>query len=343
MGESALKSHCQPSKDPAKKSKHESRLEDKMKSLHFQTTGSSSSSGSSKNQTIESLVLPVANLHAEIRWAMKVVQSHFSLRSCLDMNELFKTMFPDNQIASQFQMSKTKCSFVINFGLGPYFKDSLISKINDSPYFSLQFDESMNRVLQNEQMDAHIRYWCSESNEVRNSYFDSKFLLRPNCDNITSAIDDVLTPLEKRKMINLGMDGPSTNWAVLRKVQENRRIAMLSPLEDIGSCTLHILNGAIQTGLTKSSSHLKEVMKAMWKLFHDSPARRDEFIKVNGSAEFAHNFCPTRWTENQPVAEKALKLWEKYIEIIEYFIKTPKPNQKTTGLMILYVITSKIR
>ena len=65
------------------------------------------------------------------------------------------------------------------------------------------------------------------------------------------------------------------------------------------------LNGAIQTGLTKSSSHLKEVMKAMWKLFHDSPARRDEFIKVNGSAEFAHNFCPTRWTENQPVAEKA--------------------------------------
>ena len=56
--------------------------------------------------------------------------------------------------------------------------------------------------------------------------------------------------------------------------------------------------------------------------------RRDEFIKVNGSAEFAHNFCPTRWTENQPVAEKALKLWEKYIEIIEYFIKTPKAQPK---------------
>ena len=49
----------------------------------------------------------VDSLDAEIRWALKMVTMHASFRSCLNLNELFSTMFPD----SDFKMSKTKAAY----------------------------------------------------------------------------------------------------------------------------------------------------------------------------------------------------------------------------------------
>ena len=62
-------------------------------------------------QVIDSMLLPLAVAHTEIRWAVKVVMSSASFRSCLQLNDLFRTMFSDSSIASAFQLSKTKCSY----------------------------------------------------------------------------------------------------------------------------------------------------------------------------------------------------------------------------------------
>ena len=113
------------------------------------------------------------NLHAEIRWTLKVVESGFSYRSCIGLNELFKAMFGKKL---NFNMSKTKCSYYINFGLGIYFKDNLVKYIKLSPYFSVSFDESLNKISQSEQMDVHIRFW--KDGLVQTRYFDSQFMLR---------------------------------------------------------------------------------------------------------------------------------------------------------------------
>jgi len=69
------------------------------------------------------------------------ISSHFSLRSCLDLNELFKSMFSDSEIAAKFIWSKTKCGYYINFDLAPYFQDRLVKKSKESQYYALQFDE----------------------------------------------------------------------------------------------------------------------------------------------------------------------------------------------------------
>ena len=48
-----------------------------------------------------------------------------------------------------------------------------------SPYFVVSYDESLNRILQDEQMDIQIHY-CNESlGVVETIYFDSKFLKLP--------------------------------------------------------------------------------------------------------------------------------------------------------------------
>ena len=58
-------------------------------------------------------------LNAEVLWALKILTSHYSQRSCEDTDKLFKNMFPDSQIAQNFQCGRTKCSYLICFGLAP--------------------------------------------------------------------------------------------------------------------------------------------------------------------------------------------------------------------------------
>ena len=74
-------------------------------------------SRSAKVTKVEDLVIPASTIRAEILWILKVVTSHFSLRSCLRLNELFEIMFLDSKVAKSFQLSKTKCGCFITYGL----------------------------------------------------------------------------------------------------------------------------------------------------------------------------------------------------------------------------------
>ena len=91
--------------------------------------------------TLKSLVVSSAVMTAEIKWALKIVTSYFSFRFCLDINELFRSMFNDSHIAKSFKLSKTKCACLINFGIAPYFKEVLRKEIVNAPVFSLLFDD----------------------------------------------------------------------------------------------------------------------------------------------------------------------------------------------------------
>ena len=43
------------------------------------------------------------------------------------------------------------------------------------------------------------------------------------------------------------MDGPSTNWSALDELSLQREGDELPPLENVGSCGLHLLHGAFKT------------------------------------------------------------------------------------------------
>ena len=50
----------------------------------------SASKESQKSQrTVESILVPASTMGAEVLWTLKVASSHFSLRLCLGLNELF--------------------------------------------------------------------------------------------------------------------------------------------------------------------------------------------------------------------------------------------------------------
>ena len=149
-------------------------------------------------QTVESMIVPVSALRPEFLWVLKffqVVKNRFSQHPCLGLNDLFESMFPDSETSETFKLSKTKCGYLINYEIVPFFKDVLLQSINVSPYFVISHDESVNKILQNEGIDLQARYWVDNETQVSTRYFDSEFLNGPNATNLHTALSASLLKL----------------------------------------------------------------------------------------------------------------------------------------------------
>ena len=102
----------------------------------------------------------------------------------------------------------------------------------------------------------------------------------------------------------------------------------MSPLDCIGSYGLHVISGALQSGVKAAEWGTEKVLMGMYKFLHKSPGRRADYLNIsNGSNFFPMKFCPTRWVENAPVAERAIEVWEYIVELIKFFLLKP-PSQR---------------
>lgn len=161
---------------------------------------------------LESFIVSSNTLHSKILWALKVVMPHFSLRSWTGLSKPFKVMFKDSEIASGFVLSRTKCTYLVNFVVAPYLRKDHKSSIKTSSHFVVSFDKSLNFVLQDDQIDVQLRFWVESENLVSTKYFDSKFLKRPNVENFANKLNSSFLVLPLKNMLQLFMDGPRTNW-----------------------------------------------------------------------------------------------------------------------------------
>ena len=82
--------------------------------------------------------------------------------------------------------------------------------------------------------------------------------------------------------------------------------------------------GAFRSGVIKTKWGIDPVLKALHNLFDESPAKREDYIKVTGSEMFALPFCGHRWIEDKKVAERALQIWP---HIITYICETLKKSK----------------
>ena len=95
---------------------------------------------------------------AEVLWALHSVKHHYSLRSSETLSQLFQAMFCDSNIAQAYSCSRTNLSYLIVFGIAPYFKELLVKNIRESDYYTVIFDEAFNKVFQSDQMDILVRW-----------------------------------------------------------------------------------------------------------------------------------------------------------------------------------------
>ena len=65
------------------------------------------------------------------------------------------------------------------------------------------------------------------------------------------------------------------------------------------------VNGVFQTGATNTGWELNKVLKATHKLFNESPARCDVYLKEGSSSKFPIKFREAWCIEDQEVTERA--------------------------------------
>lgn len=111
---------------------------------------------------------------AEILWTLKSVKSNFSFSSCDNISELFSEMF-DCEISNGMKLCRTKMSYSISHGLGPFFQSELCKDVRNSgsPY-GLCFDETTS-VQVIKQLDIYIRFYDLVRHQVTVRYLTSLF------------------------------------------------------------------------------------------------------------------------------------------------------------------------
>ena len=118
---------------------------------------------------------------------------------------------------------------------------------------------------------------------------------------------------------------------MLNKIKEERCLVEHYPgLINVGSCSLHVVHGAFRSGILKTKWGIDSVLKALHNLFDESPAKREDYIKVTGSEMFALQFCGHRWIEDRKVAERALQIWP---HIITFICETLKKSKESNSLL----------
>ena len=245
-------------------------------------------------------------LKAEIIWALKSVYSGYSYNSSKDMSSLFHTMFPDSKIAKDMTIDADKIRYVINFGIAPIFKSMLVESIKLSECYVVCFDKSLNSETQNYEMDdILIRFFDAKDNKVKTCYLDSQYLGHSTHSDLIRGYNETAKDLDENKLVQISMDGPNFSLKMLQKINEERTANEFHHLISIGSCGLHTIHGTFCTGAEATDWSIKKVLRGVYIVLHDSPARGENYQEITGSDTFPLNFCTT---------------WYLYLSIIYIYI-----------------------
>ena len=138
-------------------------------------------------------------------------------------------------------------------------------------------DESLNDILQSCEIDLLLRYFDSDGITVKITYCDSRFFVHVTHQDLVKQFNDGMKQLDVNKLLQISMDGPSVNHNFLEKVSKERKGDEQHQLINIGSCGIHTIHGAFKTCAENPKWNIKQILKSTFQVFHDSPARRDDF------------------------------------------------------------------
>ena len=119
-------------------------------------------------------------------------------------------------------------------------------------------------------------------------------------------------------MIQVSIDGPCVNLKSYKELTNERSDSGIPALIDFGSCSLHIANGASQRGAKQSGWNSKKALKSAGQVFHESPARRDDYDTLTGSTTFPMAFFASRWVKSMTVANVAILIWPNKVKMISF-------------------------
>ena len=197
-------------------------------------------------------------------------------------------------IYKNFQLSRSKVSYVISDGLGPYFQKQLIYENSSKNPVTLHYDETTTtQVIK--QMDLHFLFWSEEQNEVGGQIRGRGKV------NLSS-------------ILTLSNDGPNVNKTIFRAVNTSLKGAGNPGMINIGTCNLPVVHNSFCKALEAYGTPVDDLAVDIHSFFKISSARREDFkfIQLEEAVE-THTFLrhvPSRWLTLGPVVDRLIEQWE---------------------------------
>ena len=275
----------------------------------------SSEDNDDRRSLVSAHVIPDCAITAEVRkaeiiWAIKTVLDHVLYNANSGIGVVFRVMFPNSAIAKKFSCLSTKLVYLITFGIAPYFTQKLVDKIRACKCYLASFDEFLNEVCQQGQMDINIRYF--HLGKVLSQHLDSQFLGHSTTIDLLQAFKKGNSKLNPHKL--------------LQELVNDRKRSNPEPpgMLQLGTCSLHTIHLAFSTANKDSGWSLLKLFRVLWYLFHGSPARREDFQFITKRNVLMLQFCSSRWVEDVLVAERAVEIWPNVVKYVNETLKNPK-------------------
>lgn len=147
----------------------------------------------------------------EIHWCIHWVMHHGSVRDLDSLIAFMKTQFPDQEVLQKVQLEKSRASYAITHGLGPWFQEKLLLELKKCDFIVLGFDECLIKISKMQQMDLVVRYWSKTENEVHTRYLNSAFLSHTRAIDLLNGIKENVPSDLLNKVNQVFMDGPNVN------------------------------------------------------------------------------------------------------------------------------------
>ena len=119
-----------------------------------------------------------------------------------------------------------------------------MEQLVSSAKYIVCFDESINEVIQKEQMDICVRLWDLNRNKMASRYFSSAWLglttTKDLYDGFTTVLNNDILP----KLLQVSMNRLSVNWISFDALNYDFEEIFETTLLEMGSCGLHVVHGA---------------------------------------------------------------------------------------------------
>ena len=190
--------------------------------------------------------------------------------------------------------------------------------------------------MQKGQMDILVRFWDCEKHMAQTRYHNSEFLGGAKAEQILESFIEGSKKLDPSKTLQVSSDRPNVNLKFLELYGEKREMDEVPRLVDIGTCGLHTVHGSLKDGIKSSGWEIVKILKAVFKLLDESPARRDIFRNVTESEISPLPYCGHRWCENECCLNRAEAIWQCFVKFIEYLnklVKSKQPQGKSFSIL----------
>ena len=115
-----------------------------------------------------------------------------------------------------------KIRYVVNHDITPYLKTIIKDEIVLSDCFVVSFDESLNQVPQQCDMNLVIRFWDFLKNKIQVRFWNSIYVGHNTHVDLLKNFSDGLGGFDLPKMIEVFMDGPSVILKFLEVLKKSR-------------------------------------------------------------------------------------------------------------------------